>query len=101
MKKIAFIGPNRKIIRFEIDGPKVIYSDEIWKKGIQIYPKDPKLILKLKTSRKPNLQVMAALILDANKGKDFKEYTSCKGNEEKIADFVRRDCKEKGLREIK
>jgi len=101
MIKLAFIASNRKIIKFDIEGAKVIYFDEIWKEGIQIYPKDSNLILRLKHSRKLNLQAMAALILDANKGKDFEEYNSCMGNEGVIADFIRKDCKSKGLLEIK
>ena len=101
MIKLAFTTGARKIIRFDIDGPKVIYYDDIWANGIQIYPKDTSLIIKLKTSRKPTLQVMAALILDANKGKDLAEYNSCKGNEGAIADFVRKDCITKGLMEVK
>ena len=88
------------MIKFEIDGAKVTYFDDIWKKGIQIYPKDSNLILRLKNSRKPNLQVMAALILDANREKDLEEYKSCKGNEGAIADFIRKDCKSKGLLEV-
>jgi len=101
MIKIAFITGNRKVIKFEIDGTRVIYFDELWKQGIQIYPKDSNLILRLKNSRKPNLQVMAVLILDANKGKDLEEYESCNGNEGAIADFIRKDCKNKGLMEVK
>jgi len=101
MIRLAFIGPQRKIIKFHIDGPKVFYFDEIWKDGIQIYPKDAELILKLKNSRKPNLQMMAALIFDANKGKDFEEYESCNGNEGEIAKFIIKDCVSKGLMEIK
>jgi len=101
MIKIAFMASNRKIIKFNIDGGRVVYFDEMWKEGIQIYPRDSNLILRLKHSRKPNLQVMAALIIDANKGKDLEEYESCNGNEGEIANFIRKDCEDKGLIEVK
>ena len=100
MKIIGFRLINGRIIRFKIDNFKVIYFDDIWKEGIQIYPKDSQLILKLIKSKKPKLQMMAALILDANKGKDLEEYKSCNGNEEKLAEFIRKDCKSKGYREV-
>ena len=101
MINLSFLTINRKIIRFEIDGPKVIYKDDMWSDGLQIYPKDSKLIIKLRNSRKPALQIMAALILDSNKGKDLDEYQSCNGDENKIAEFIKRDCLNKGLIEVK
>ena len=91
----------RKIIKFEVSGERVTYFDEIWKQGIRIYPKDQNLIEKLRRSGKTNLKMMAALIIDANAGQDLKDYESCYGNENKIADFIRMDCKSKGLMEIK
>lgn len=99
MIQLSFIGPQRKIIRFFINGKIVMYYDEIWKKGVQIYPKDEHLLLKLRRGGQ-NLKIMAALILDANKGKDLEEYNSCK-TEEDIAEFIRKDCKSKGLLEVK
>ena len=100
MIQLAFITGQRKIIKFHIIGNKVIYFDDMWKLGIQILPKDQNLIERLTRSGKPSLRIMAALILDANKGDDFKEYQSCK-NEEDIAAFIRKDCKSKGLLEAK
>jgi len=100
MIKLAFIGPQRKILRFEIDGRSIFYFDEIWKEGIKIMPKDQTLLNQLINSNKANLRMMAALILDANKGKNLKEYESCK-TEEELADFVRKDCRSKGLMEVK
>lgn len=98
--KISFVGPQRKIIGFEIEGKVVTYFDEVWKKGIQIFPIDNKLISRLKRTGDTNMQFMVALILDSNKGKELEEYESCK-TEEDLANFVRRDCEMKGLVEIK
>ncbi len=98
--KISFVGPQRKIIEFEIEGKVVTYLDEVWKKGIQIYPLDKKLISRLRRTGDKNMQFMVALILDSNKGKELEEYKSCK-TEEDIAKFIRRDCEIKGLVEIK
>jgi len=100
MQQIAFMTTNRKIIKFTIDGSKVIYYDDIWKDGIQIYPKDNNLIKRLRFSRKPNLQFMAALIMDANSGKDKEEYDLCKNNEIKLVEFIVRDAKSKGLLKV-
>ncbi len=100
MIKIAFIGPQRKVIKFEIDGKVVKYIDELWKEGLQIYPLDEVLLNKLTTSNSRNLRMMAALIMDANKGKDFEEYNSCK-TEEDLDKFITKDCKLKGLIKVK
>lgn len=98
--KLSFVGPQRKIIEFEIEGETVRYFDEIWKKGIQVYPLDKKLIKKLGRTGDKNMLFMAALILDANRGKELKEYESC-NTEEDIAKLIRKDCENKGLVEIK
>lgn len=101
--KLSFVGPQRKIIEFEIEGEgKVVrYFDDMWReKGIQVYPLDKKLIKKMKRTGDKNMQFMAALILDANKGKELKEYESC-NTEEDIAKLIRKDCESKGLIEIK
>lgn len=97
--RLAFIGPNRELVSFLIEGKRVIYFDKFWKQGLQIYPLDLKLINKLKRGGL-NLKVMAALILDANKGESLKEYQSCK-KEEDLANMIRRDCLSKGLIETK
>lgn len=98
MKKLVFVGPQRKIIQFEVDGRKVKYFDEVWKKGIQILPKDERLIKEMKESGSINVRVMAALILDANKGENLREYEEC-NTEEEIVNMIRNDCKGKGLLE--
>ena len=100
MISLAFIGPQRKIIRFEIIGKSIIYYDEIWKEGIKIMPKDQIILNRLINSGKSNLKMMAALILDANKGKNLREYNSCK-TEEDLANMIRKDCESKGLMEVK
>lgn len=97
--RIMFIGPQRRIIRFDIDGRTVIYFDDLWRNGIKIYPKDNTLINKMVSSNNQNIKVMAALILDANKGSNLKEYEACK-TEEDIAEMIRKDCKGKGLVEV-
>lgn len=99
MIKLVFAGPQRKLFQFDIDGKTVVYFDELWKDGIKILPKDNKLITKMMRSGNKNVQVMAALILDANKGKNLKEYVTCK-TEEDIAEMIKKDCKEKGLLEV-
>ena len=98
--RISFVGPQRKIIAFSIEGKVVRYFDEVWKDGIQIYPLDNKLIKKMRRTGDKNIQFMVALILDSNKGKDLEEYNSCK-TEEDIVNFIRKDGKSKGLIEIK
>ena len=98
--KLSFVGPQRKIIEFEIEEKVVTYFDEVWKKGIQVYPLNNKLITKMKRTGDKDLQFRAALILDANKGKELEEYKSC-NTEEDIAKLIRKDCESKGLVEVK
>ncbi len=99
MMKIAFIATQREVVRFEIDNKIVKYFDKFWK-GIQVLPKDDRTLLKMKRSGKKNIQFLVALILDANKGKNLKEYENCKADEE-VANIIRKDCKLRGLIEIK
>lgn len=100
MIKLAFIGPQRKIIKFEIENKIVRYFDDIWKEGVQIMPKDQNLIERFRRSGNMNLKMMAALILDANKGQNQQEYIKC-SNDNEVADLVRKDCKKNGLMEVK
>ena len=100
MITIAFIAGNRKIIKFSIEGRIVNYYDDIWKKGVQILPKDQNLIEKLQRSGKENLKIMARLIREANSGENKREYDKCH-TEEQIANMIRKDCNEKGLMEVK
>ena len=100
MLKIGFMLGDRKIVRFEIDGKVVRYFDDMWPDGIQWYPLDHSLILKMRGNRNQDIKILAALILDANKGKDLEEYNNCK-TEEDIATIIRRDCTYKGYLEIK
>ncbi|GAG04731.1 unnamed protein product, partial [marine sediment metagenome] len=88
--------PARKVIRFEIENKVVHYFDEVWKSGVQVMPLDKHVITKMRRSGNKNIQVMAALILDANKGQDLKDYNSCKTDED-VAEMIRKDCKSKGL----
>ena len=100
MIKLTFVGPARKIVRFHIDERKVRYFDDIWKIGVQVYPRHDATIKRLSNSRNANFKVLAALLIDANKGKDLKEYNSCKTDDD-IANFIRKDCKSKGLMEAR
>lgn len=99
MIKLGFVTSNRKIIQFTIDNRVVKYFDDMWKDGLQIYPKDDELIKRLSLSRDINIKIRAAFIIDANSGKDFEEYQACKTDED-IAAFITRDCKMQGLIEI-
>ena len=56
--------------------------------------------MKMKRTGNKSMQFMAALILDANKGKELKDYEAC-NTEEDIAKLIRKDCESKGLIEIK
>ncbi len=100
MIKLTFVGPARKIVRFDIEERKVRYFDDIWKSGVQVYPRHDSTIKRLSNSRNADFKVLAALLIDANQGKDLKEYNSCK-TEEDIANFIRKDCKSKGLMEAR
>jgi len=99
MLRIAFMGPNRKILSFQIEGNIVHYYDEIWKNGMQVYPKDQNAIRKLIRSGKQDLKVLAALMMDANRGENLKQYEACK-TEEDVANILRIDCNDKGLMEV-
>lgn len=99
MIKLAFITSQRKIIRFEIERKIVRYFDDIWKKGVQLFPKDQNLIERLRRSGNPNLKSLATLIIDANKGKQLEEYQNAR-NDEEISKIIIKDCKSKGLMEV-
>ena len=100
MIRIAFVGPQRKILGFEVDGRIVRYIDDIWKKGVQIMPKDDNYVRKLIRSNNQEFKMLAAMIMDANKGKDLEEYNACE-TEEDLANMIRKDMNSKGLMEVK
>ncbi len=100
MIKKSFMTSSRKIITFEIEDKVVRYFDEVWKDGMQILPKDRSIVLKLMQSRDADLKVMAALIMDSNKGKNLEEYNSCNDDEE-LAEFITKESLSKGLLEVK
>lgn len=99
MIRLVFMGPQRETIRFEIEKRVVYYFDKHWTKGIQIMPKNQNTIERLRRSYDMNLKMMAALIMDANKGDNQKEYIACK-NDQEVAKLIRKDCGTRGLREI-
>lgn len=98
MIKLVFTA-QRKTIRFLVDGKRVVYYDDNWKDGLQIYPMDKLLVKKLTLSRKPSLSAMGLLIIDANQGRNLEEYNNCK-TEAELAEYIRNDCKIKGLVEV-
>ena len=99
MKQVSFMTSSRKIISFRIEDRIVTYFDDIWDKGIQILPKKPEIMLQLIKSRNKDMKAIAALIMDANKGKNLEEYESCK-TEQELADFISKECEIKGLLKV-
>lgn len=99
MISTIYLAPQRKIIRFVIDGFKVVYYDENWKEGIQIYPMDKKLVRTLLNSKSAYNQARGKLIEDANSGDNLKEYLSCK-DEQEIYQMIKKDASKNGLMEV-
>ena len=93
------MAPGRKLISFEIEKKSVVYFDDNWKNGIQIYPLDKLMIKNLLSSIISNLKAMGLLIFDANKGENLRQYKSCK-DEQDLSEMITNDCKLKGLLEI-
>lgn len=77
----------------------VVYNDSIWN-NVQLYPLDKELVKRLAVDNKVNLRIMADLIVEANTGDNLKQYENCTTDEE-VAEIIRKDCKLKGLKEIK
>lgn len=98
MKEILFVGPQRKMIKFRVDGKQVLLYDDHWKDGIQIFPFDKKLHRKLSHAKRERLKATAVLIFDANSGKNLEEYEACE-TEEDIITIIRRESKAQGLLE--
>jgi hypothetical protein len=96
MIKLSFVGPQRTNIIFEIEDKKVKLFDKNWTNGIQIYPLDMEIVNALKKSKNFNMQLTAALILDANKGKELEQYLSCH-TEEEMANMIKQDAYSQGL----
>jgi hypothetical protein len=96
---LAFTTSSRKMIRFKIVGKTIYWFDNNWKEGIQIMPLDKDLINRMKKDKKMSVKVMAALILDANKGEGLKEYNKC-NTEEDLKNMIIKDCQNKGLRRL-
>lgn len=92
--------PQRKVVKFVIDGKVVRYYDDMWMNGIQIYPLNKILVQNLATSRSTRMRSYADLIAEANYGKNLEEYESCK-NEEDIANKIKSDAKTQALIELK
>jgi len=95
---IAFIM-QRKVIRFQIKDRIITYFDENWKDGIQFMPLDREIYDRLR-SGKMQMKLLAALILDANSGRNLKEYKEAK-NDQELAEIIRKECKIRGLLEVK
>lgn len=90
----------RKIISFFIEDRTVIYRDENWPHGVQIYPMQKANVKAMIASRSPKISAQGVLIADANMGKNLEEYEKCK-TEEDLARMIRDECRLKGLVEIK
>lgn len=99
MIKLAFMAPNREIIRFEIENRVIIYFDKNWTHGLQIMPLNKSLVQSLCNSRSDRLKAQGLLIIEANNDDNLKEYDACKTDHD-LAEMVRRDSKAKGLREV-
>lgn len=103
MIKLSFLA-QRKVIHFHIKDKVITYYDDNWPDGIQIVPSQtPEMKLMLKkmlVDRRPAIRGAATFIVDANSGKNKEEYEKCNTDSE-VAELIRRDCKEKGLLEVK
>lgn len=101
---LVFTTMQRKVVKFRIENRMVTYYDDNWKDGISIMPlENPQVRLQVKKmtlSRKPSVSAMGLLIADANAGKNREEYDKCQTDEE-IAEVIRKDCTQKGLKEAK
>lgn len=93
------MGPQRKVIRFEIEGLVVRYFDDMWQHGIQLYPMQKENVKALLKSRSQRMQAVGLLIADANHGKNLEDYESCK-TEDDIANMITKECALKGLKKI-
>ena len=100
MERLSFMTGSRKIIRFTIDNKVITYYDDLWEDGVQFMPKDQNLIEKLLRSGKSQLKILALELIKANSGKELQEYEKCNTDKE-LAEFIRKDCRDKGLVEIK
>lgn len=87
------------MVKFQIEGKEVRYSDDIWPHGIQIYPYPKGTVKQLLASRSQRMQSVGLLIADANHGKNLEDYEKCE-TEEDIIEMIRNDCKLKGLKEV-
>lgn len=85
-----------KLIGFEIEDKKVIYHDDFWFRGLQIYPLKQSLVNSLKASKSEKMRTYGLLIEEANSGKELEEYNLCQTDED-VAEVIRRDCKSRGL----
>ena len=106
---------NRKIISFTIEDKVLRYKDDIWK-DVQIMPitnevqdflnsleKRATLLVRrggFGKRKGEDLMKIADFIKESNSGNNLKEYEECKTDED-IVNLVRKDCKSKGLMEVK
>jgi hypothetical protein len=101
MIHLTFMVQNRDIIRLDVDGKVVRYTDKLWKDGVQFMPKDPQFVLKLLQARNriPFSNQIIQWINESNSGKNLEEYLKCE-TEEDIAEIIRMDARKKGLIEV-
>jgi hypothetical protein len=93
MIKLTF-RVQREVFNIFIDKEEIWYSDRRWHKGIRCIPKDEDFIHRIKMSRN-QIPTFLINLFDLTKEEEV-EYNSAKNDEEKLADFVIKDCKKLG-----
>lgn len=97
MIKLVFTF-NRETLQFLVENKIVSYTDRKWKGFIQVIPEDKEFIKKAIMARnKVPIKIIHALIIDANKGENFKEWQNAK-NDNEVAEIIIRDCAKQGIR---
>lgn len=84
----------RETMQWKIQDKVVMYKDRRWPDWIQVLPLDEMLLEKLKKIG-GSVQVLAALLIDANSGKNKKEWEEAK-NDQEVADIIVRDSRLQG-----
>jgi len=87
---------NRETMQWKVDNKLVTYKDRRWPGWIQVIPQDDALLKRLQEIG-GSVQVLSALIIDANSGKNLKEWENAK-NDQEVADIIVKDSKLQGCR---
>jgi len=86
---------NKDIIIFDIDNKNIIYRDRKWPNGVRFIPKDADFVKQIIFSRNRISGQLINWINEANSGKSFAEWESCKDDFE-VAEIVKRDARSRG-----